>query len=128
MPTVTIVIRRYVLRFGYKVAETVQVRLLRDPLLRRRRYSQDVEAANPRSVNFPQTRGSELQEMPVRISKINAVTAARPFGTAVDGDFMPEQSSFPRRQLFGRYRECDVQCAAAIVRRNCAAWHASGFE
>lgn len=57
MPTVTIVIRRYVLRFRYKVAETVQVRLLRDPLLKRRRYSQDVKSRQPTISRFPTNPG-----------------------------------------------------------------------
>ena len=92
------------------------------------RHAQEGKTASLRSINLPQTGRGELQEISIRISKIDAVSAARPFGAPLDPYFVPAQPRLPLRQVFSCYCEGDVQWAVTIVRRNRAARQASGFE
>jgi hypothetical protein len=85
------------------------------------RHAQEGKTASLRSINLPQTGRGELQEISIRISKIDAVSAARPFRAALDPYFVPAQPRLPLRQVFSCYCEGDVQWAVTIVRRNRAA-------
>ena len=53
------------------------------------RHGQEGTTASLRSINLPQTGRGELQEISIRISKIDAVSAARPFGAPLDPYFVP---------------------------------------
>src|SRR5262249_51175250 len=79
------------------------------------------------SIDRPQARRRELQQVAVGIAEIDAAAAALPVGPPFDRDIMRAQALLPLRQLVGGNRKRDVQRAAAVVRRNGAARHVHGL-
>src|SRR5438874_12510104 len=75
------------------------------------------------SIDFPNSRCRQFQQMPVGIAEINAVAAARPVGAALDRDLARSEPCLPVRELAAAHTERHVQGAAAVVRRNGAARH-----
>src|SRR5262245_52850054 len=67
------------------------------------------------SIDTPQARRRQLQEMPVGIAEIDAVTAALPIGAALDRDVVLTQALLPLRQLVRRDGEGDVQRPVTVV-------------
>src|SRR5712692_1838472 len=80
------------------------------------------------SIDRPEARGRELQQVSVGIAEIDAVATARPVGAAFDGDATLAEPAFPRRQLVGGDRKRQVQRSVAIVRRDRAAGQVHGLE
>src|SRR5215471_19047346 len=79
-------------------------------------------------VNRPQPRRGQLEEVPVRITEVDAVPAARPTGAAFDSHPFLGEPLLPLRQCVGGNGKGHVQRSMAVVRRDRAARHAHGFE
>src|SRR5439155_8835879 len=65
--------------------------------------------------------------MTVGIAEIDAMPAARPIGSALDGDAAALEPLIPSAERFARDSEGDVQRAAAVVRRDGAARKSGGL-
>jgi hypothetical protein len=80
------------------------------------------------SVNRPNSRCDQLQQMIVGVAEIDALSAARPIGLAFDRNIVLTKPFFPSRQL----RSCDgkghMNWAATVMRGNSPARQMERFK
>src|SRR5271167_4473753 len=73
------------------------------------------------SINRPDAWGSDLDQMPVRVAKIDASAPQLPRTFLFYRDSVFRQPGLPARQFIGPDREREMQLTVAIVRRlHCA--------
>src|SRR5262249_13694013 len=80
------------------------------------------------SIDRPQARRRQLEQMPIRVAEVDAHAAAGPLGAAFDRNPMLAEPLFPVRQSLSLDGKRDVQRTVAIVRRDGTARHAHSFE
>src|SRR5215207_8789720 len=79
-------------------------------------------------IRRPKPRRGELKQMPVRVTDIEALPAARPRRAALDRDAGLAETLLPSCEVGGVDREGDVERPMAVVRRNGAAGQPHGLK